>query len=58
MKEIKTIVTYINDSKEFDKIVNKALKNGWILTDTQVVRADGNGFHRLVAFLEREIEEN
>lgn len=57
MKEIKTIVTKLSESKEFDKLVNKALKDGWILTDKQVVR-DPDSFHRLVAFLEREIEEN
>ena len=58
-KEYKTIVWELRYPNGFDKAINDAVKDGWIVTErTFVPAADNYTERKLIAFLERIVKED
>lgn len=56
MKQKKTIICKIDDNEKFERLVNKALEDGWTLKRRGVQRGPQHKYTALFAELEREVE--
>lgn len=57
-KEYKTIVWSLQYSDGFDTAVNKAVEEGWAVTErTFIISPDNYTERKLIAFLERYVKE-
>ena len=58
MRQIKTITNRLDNATFFDDAVNRAISEGWTLTDRLISPARNQYYYTmLVAYLEKDVEE-
>ena len=62
MKEIRTVITAVNEPLRYDAIVNQLLNAGWVLTKRAIISVEGEpnevGSCAIIQGLYAELERN